>query len=444
MKNIKYLFCSAVLAAAGLAIPASASAQVNPYECDNSFAACGTPNQSGGGGGGGGGSILVDRTDRGDTYQFADDWDDDGIEDNFDNCPRVENLDQADADGDGVGDACDNCPDDHNPDQADLDGDGAGDACDADLDGDGVDNAADNCESVPNPGQEDADGDGLGDACDDDIDGDGISNLEDPCPMSADIATPTADQEALCFPDGDGDGLADVFDNCPTVFNPNQENQTGNDLGDACDPDIDGDGVVNAQDNCPETANADQEDTDRDGLGDACDPDYCFVVNGDEDNCLDPEGSLFVYSPPAIAETGEPVLLRLFANRENLAMRYTWRVKNFPEGAEFLLENAEGSVTVSSPFEYRYLIGEVPNLHGTVAGEYELELTVETIWEDRVSGRLNETATFSTAVNLQGERASLPETGDSSGCSVSSSPQGAAAWLVLLGFVGLVIRRRRL
>ena len=50
------------------------------YECDNNYGDCGTPNQSGGGGGGGG-SVLIANTDLGDTYQNADDFDDDGIED---------------------------------------------------------------------------------------------------------------------------------------------------------------------------------------------------------------------------------------------------------------------------------------------------------------------------------------------------------------------------
>ena len=42
-------------------------------EC--SGGACGTPKQSGGGGCGcGGGSILINNTDLGDTYQYADDF----------------------------------------------------------------------------------------------------------------------------------------------------------------------------------------------------------------------------------------------------------------------------------------------------------------------------------------------------------------------------------
>ena len=57
------------------------------------------------------------------------DTDEDGVCDDDDNCPNVDNEDQANSDGDTHGDACDNCPDVDNEDQADTDGDGAGDAC---------------------------------------------------------------------------------------------------------------------------------------------------------------------------------------------------------------------------------------------------------------------------------------------------------------------------
>ena len=113
-------------------------------ECDNNFGDCGQPNRSGGGGGGGG-SILINNTDLGDTYQNADDFDDDGIEDSSDNCLRVSNPYQNDSDGDGVGDACDNCLSDWNPSQDNHDNDVIGDACDNDSDGDGIPNQDDIC-----------------------------------------------------------------------------------------------------------------------------------------------------------------------------------------------------------------------------------------------------------------------------------------------------------
>ena len=114
------------------------------YECDNNFGDCGTPEQSGGGGGGGG-SVLISNTDLGDTYQHADDFDDDGVEDSSDNCMRVKNPDQIDRDGDGAGDYCDNCLEVWNELQSDADGDGAGDYCDNDIDGDNLLNEDDEC-----------------------------------------------------------------------------------------------------------------------------------------------------------------------------------------------------------------------------------------------------------------------------------------------------------
>lgn len=113
------------------------------------------------------------------------DNDNDGVIDDFDNCPSYYNPGQEDLDGDGTGDICDQCPDDptndmdnddicgqsdncpriFNPDQTDPDGDGIGDACSADADSDGILNESDNCPLTYNPDQADYDGDGLGDAC---------------------------------------------------------------------------------------------------------------------------------------------------------------------------------------------------------------------------------------------------------------------------------------
>ena len=74
------------------------------------------------------------------------DFDDDGIEDAQDNCPREANAGQEDSDANGTGDACE---------RVERYGDG-----------DGVPNETDNCFNVKNPSQADADGDGIGDACD--------------------------------------------------------------------------------------------------------------------------------------------------------------------------------------------------------------------------------------------------------------------------------------
>lgn len=126
-----------------------------------------------------------------------------------------------DGDGDGVADADDNCPAVQNADQADFDGDGTGDVCDSDLDGDGVEDTIDTCPTVASPNQADADGDGLGDVCD---------------------------------PDVDGDGMANAADNCPVNANANQSDFDGDGPGDACDPDDDNDDVADGGDVCAGTA----------------------------------------------------------------------------------------------------------------------------------------------------------------------------------------------
>lgn len=79
----------------------------------------------------------------------AEDMDGDGVDNQNDNCQKVENSDQLDTDEDGLGDVCDFC-----------DGNGQ-----YDTDHDGLCDRDDNCYAVPNPDQEDTDGDGFGDVC---------------------------------------------------------------------------------------------------------------------------------------------------------------------------------------------------------------------------------------------------------------------------------------
>lgn len=161
-----------------------------------------------------------------------------------DNCPDLENADQADADCDDVGDVCDNCPDVPNADQFDQDGDGAGDACDpcprapgvdpTDSEGDGLPDLCDSCPSDADPLDEDHDWDGVGDVCDDcplhpdpeqvDVDQDGVGDVCDVCPGVADAGS-----------DADQDGVGDDCDVCPTVADRPQLDGDQDGVGDACD-----------------------------------------------------------------------------------------------------------------------------------------------------------------------------------------------------------------
>lgn len=109
-----------------------------------------------------------------------------------------------------------------------------------------------------------------------DPDEDGIEDPFDNCPDEANPGQEDNDGDDIgdaCDDDDDDDGLLDDEDNCPLVDNPAQEDSDGDGIGDACDDDSDGDGVLDDEDNCPETSNPDQADNDGDGDGDACDPD---------------------------------------------------------------------------------------------------------------------------------------------------------------------------
>ena len=437
------LYMVAALAAMGLFIYSS-NALAGAGEC--SGGACGTPKESGGGGCGcGGGSILINNTDLGDTYQYADDYDEDGWEDDTDNCPFVKNKAQTDGDGDKIGDACDLCKNTPDVDQLDTDGDGLGDKCDPDIDNDSIVNSKDLCPlvaDVVNGKQIDTDNDGKGDACDLDDDNDGYNDTVDNCPLVANPDQLNSDPNSYgdaCDRDQDKDNIEDSKDNCVLVPNPNQQDSDGDKLGDMCDMDKDNDGVANLVDNCAEVPNKTQIDADRDGRGDACDARYCFTVKGDEKNCLDPASTFRVYSPEERVQTGEQIRLRLFANRRNTPIRYRWIVKRSPSGSTATVVNPMGTVRMSTPFEYHYIKGNVATITVDEPGEYQIKLQAELVFPDPVNANFP---------RQHGYVMTLVAEGDSmGGCSVGGTPArggaaGAATVLVLLGLV-LGLRRRR-
>jgi uncharacterized protein (TIGR03382 family) len=276
---------------------------------------------------------------------------------------------------------------------------------------------------------------GKGDACCDDADCDGVPNAKDNCPL-----VPNPDQSMTgidskkCIHDSDGDGVPDTIDNCVDVPNPDQKDTDGDGIGDACDKDIDGDGILNDKDNCPYVANPDQADSDHDGIGDACDPVFCYVVDKSQpDACLDPKAPFAVSAGPATsAKKGETIRLPLFANRNNVAMEFTWTVTKRPDGSNAAIQSPKGAVSASRDWQYAYPDGEVPLFIADADGEYEFQLSATLVFPDRVYP--DQTKATSTMKLTAGGGGSL------SGCSAA-----AGMPLVPQALFGLLsaLRRRR-
>ncbi|MFO0747276.1 MAG: MopE-related protein [Myxococcota bacterium] len=210
------------------------------------------------------------------------DMDGDGITDDQ-NIPNV----NPDCSNGGTTNCNDNCPILQNSDQADHEGDAIGDLCDPDDDNDGLADGNDACPlgsfGWTSNSTTDHDGDGCQDsnAEDQDDDNDGILDSNDLCPKGRTGWTSSAST------DYDGDGCQDTPTNTAVDEDTDEDNDGILDTVDSCKRGVKGwtstlgttgtPGTDWDQDGCQD-ANAEDGDDDNDGVADATDK--CVPDNG--------------------------------------------------------------------------------------------------------------------------------------------------------------------
>jgi outer membrane protein OmpA-like peptidoglycan-associated protein len=200
------------------------------------------------------------------------DKDRDGVQDNFDRCPKTAagmSVDsggcarsQRDSDGDRVNDETDRCP--NTPSSATVEADGCSPA-QKDTDQDGVLDATDRCPRTP--AGERVNPEGCSDSQKDD-DGDGVLNNADRCPASRAGEPVDANGCVLGPQDSDRDGIVDTADQCPNT----PAGETVNPRG--CTRDTDGDGVPDMRDHCGGTP-----------VGEKIDENGCPILFKKADRC---------------------------------------------------------------------------------------------------------------------------------------------------------------
>jgi PKD repeat protein len=158
-------------------------------------------------------------------------------------------------------------------------------------------------------------------------------------------------QESPCLwaEDTDLDGVKDEFDICKRTYNPYQDDQDNDGIGDVCDYDIDGDGVLNSpgvvddawnirydrladsDDVCVLIRNPEQDDRDRDGIWDLCDTDEKSLAGSDAQELLPAErlttGSLSIQA--SVTQGFRPLLVEFEVISDRGIASVDW---NFGDG----------------------------------------------------------------------------------------------------------------
>ena len=164
-----------------------------------------------------------------------------------------------------------------------------------------------------------------------------------------------------------------------------------------------------------------------------CDDHYCFVVFGDEENCLDPEAELKVYSPNVLLFTGTAFKLRLFMNRAHQPAHYVWSIKQRPNGSNATISNPIGNTATSSIFEY--ILEKHPVFVPDEPGRYVLQINVEALFEDAQTHMIESSDLHEVEIIVTG-----PSLNRHTGCSVAPDQSNIFLLLMLAGYLG--IRKR--
>jgi len=190
-----------------------------------------------------------------------------------------------------------------------------------------------------------------------------------------------------------------------------------------CDPDVDNDGVPNQSDNCNGVFNPEQQDFDRDGKGDdACDQHFCYVVFGDEENCLDPKTAFRAYSPSVSAFVGDKIPLRVFSNRPEEASSYKIAIRKRPSASSATIQHPSSGIREFTEYEAvpesrAYFTPDAP---GTYELVIEMDMTSQHTFKIVVDGQMAQ-----------------------EGCDISSSKSNQTLFLTLAAFGAIIVLRRK-
>lgn len=369
-----------------------------------------------------------------------DDSDNDTVVDGSDNCPLVDNLNQANLDSDAFGDVCDD----------DIDGDGLANNLEGPLQLDPRNPDTDNDtildgEEVGDPTMpSDSDNNQAIDALQSDSDNDTISDKEEA--GDADLQTPAVDSDKDGIPDfqdtdSDNDNIDDNVDNCRIVANPDQMDANQNGIGDACDDDLDGDTIANMIDNCPRIKNTDQADLDQDGQGDVCDDDRDGDNRAnDQDNCPDkpnPDQADLDQDLKGDVCDGDIDGDQIADGDDNCVEVVNPGQENM-DGDEFgdVCDDDRDGDTVPNDND------ACPDTSGTLRDGCPVE-SMEDMGQVDMSGDMTEDMSQTPDMSSRPSTDGIDSGVSGCGCSSTQTPPFGIWTVLLLGWFGIVIRRRR-